>query len=370
MSRFGTGSLKYDAIEARYGNTDHDVLPMWVADMDFPPPQQVTNQCQQFLGSHYGYQTGTLNEAVSSWHGERGEQVHTRHIVSVSSTMMGIQAAIHTLTKAGDKIAVFTPVYGPFVSVIKQNARHACCLPLVEQQGRWTYSFSDLPDDIAMVLHCNPQNPTGTLWQEEELTALAQQCCDRNIPLVVDEVHRAFVWDNKLFNSAFSVPASIRNTVIVVQSANKTYNLAHLPSASYLICQNEHYLQVLSDYIDANHWFAGALAIHSLKVAYSLPDQQWLSEVMATIEHNRQWCIDALRGSDLMPVVPEATFFLWLNLQTAFPEVTDVTRQLFQRTGIAANDGAAFGLPGWVRVNIATDFAQVKSAVTRLKALL
>lgn len=366
-----TGSLKFDGVVERFGYTDKSALPMWLADMDFPPPPVISETLNTYLSQCFGYQMGTVSGAVRNWYSRRGITVEEDTIVTCSSVLAGIAATIQTLTTPGDAIAVFSPTYGPLFSLVKDCDRTLVSVTIDETLTiRDVVASGQLPSHIKMVLLCNPNNPTGQLVHSDDMYELAQFCEHQRIPLVVDEVHSEFIRADCSFFSALSLSAHFRRSVVVAQSPNKAYNLAHLPAASYLVIANPKWYGRISSSLLRRHLCAGDLACVALTAAYDRRNDSWLAEVVTTINDNRQMAFDTLKHTSLMTCCPQSTYFLWLDLRLLFPTTSNVAGALFKATGIASNDGTMFDMPGFVRVNLATSSTMVKTALSRLVNLI
>ncbi len=362
QQRFNSGSLKFDDVTNRYGASDRPVFPMWVADTDFPPPEMVNHGLSHFLSSHFGYQQLAVTAAVSQWHWRRGEYIDESSIVDCCSIIAAMGIALESLTRPGDKVGIFIPSYGPFFAVTEKTQRKICPLTLDISDGNVHMDLSSLPDDLSAVLLCNPHNPTGRLWQRDELEALAEWCTHRNIPLICDEVHRGFIAEGNEFVSLASIGEAYQNNIIVLQSPSKSYNLAHVPAAAYAIIVNQQWRDAVRAAITRSHLFAGALARQALILAYDELNDLWLQTMEEKISENRALLTGLLHNSSLLACIPQSTFFLWLDLRDYLNHVAPgvAADYLFKCTGIAANDGADFRSPGFVRLNFATSGEVIK----------
>ncbi|MEG3767872.1 aminotransferase class I/II-fold pyridoxal phosphate-dependent enzyme [Alteromonas sp. 14N.309.X.WAT.G.H12] len=367
--RTGTDALKFDGVSLRYGDSQHSVLPMWVADMDIPPPDNVGQSINAFLAGHYGYQMQDIAPAIVDWHGRRHQPVQDHEVVSCQSVIGGIKSVIEALTQPNDTIALFAPVYAPLIEVVRACHRTPVLIPFDVETGPGRGDLDGIPKNIAMLVLCNPQNPTGHVWPQNTLVALASLCQRLRIPMVCDEVHSAFVSPTVSFCSALQLAGDLRQTTIVLQSATKAYNLAHIPGASYAVIPKASWQQQVRRCIEQCHLYSGTLSNVSLMAAYSEQNDGWLKDVSLQIHSNRKQLEQGLAYSSLAPVNSEATFFCWLDLTALYPSQEQVARLLFADTGIAANDGASFGSPGWVRLNVATNPNNVTEALKRLQLL-
>lgn len=369
--RYNSQSLKYDAIAQRFGSTSKTVLPMWVADIDTPPPSSVTQALRHHINNtHYGYQAIDIHSAVAAWHTKRGWPVSPASVVPANSVINAMCTAITLFTAPGDRVMVFTPVYGPFVNIIRETGREVSAVGLSPHNGSYTFDPTHLDADATMVLFCNPQNPTGTLWTQSQLDMLGKFCVANDIVILSDDVHSEFVFDSQTYTPLASLSDSIAATTLTFQSPAKTYNLAQIPAACYAVVPDPTMRSQLASALQTRHQEPGGLAALSLKLAYQTNTQQWQCDVISIIARHRQIMRDTLTGTGLMPVFEHATYFIWLNLSALLPERINAAQWLFKNTGIAANDGEGFGCPGWVRVNIACPTPLVKQAAVELSQLV
>lgn len=337
--------------------------------MDIPPPDNVAQSITAFLAGHYGYQMQDIAPAIVNWHGRRHQVVQDHEVVSCQSIIGGLKSLIESLTQPHDTIALFAPVYGPLIDVVRACHRTPVLIPFDVEAGPGKEDLDGIPTNIAMLVLCNPQNPTGHVWPQNVLVAMASLCQRLRIPMVCDEVHSAFVSPSVSFCSALQLAGDLRQTIIVLQSATKAYNLAHIPGASYAVIPKASWRQQVRRYIEQCHLYSGSLSNVSLMAAYSEQNDGWLEEVSLQIHCNRKRLEQGLVHSSLAPVNSEASFFCWLNLQALYPNQKGVAGLLFADTGIAANDGGSFGSPGWVRLNVATNPQKVTEALKRLQLL-
>nr|WP_252728081.1 pyridoxal phosphate-dependent aminotransferase [Alteromonas sp. C1M14] len=310
-----------------------------------------------------------MGPAIVNWHQRRHQRVYEKEIVSCHSVIGAVKVLIESLTQKGDGIALFSPVYGPLVDVVRACEREPVLIPLNLARDIQSLNPDGALDHVAMIIVCNPQNPTGQLWPAAIINALANMCDRLQIPLVCDEVHSAFVYPQEQFYSALQLPVALRHTAIVVQSATKAYNLAHIPAASYMVIPNTQWHHLIGHTVAQCHLYAAPVSEISLVAAYSPTNDRWLEDVNRCIHDNRKLMEQGLSHTSLMPYINNATFFCWLDLHLVYPQERDVAKRLFSDTGIAGNDGASFGCPGWVRLNIATQQQTVDGALQRLQRL-
>lgn len=370
-TRFDSHSLKYNAIAERFGSTDKRILPMWVADMDISPPTKVIQPLRYYINeTNYGYQASSTHSAVVDWHAKHGWQLAPEWIVPVHSVIGAMFTAVIQLTSPGDSVMIFTPVYSPFMEILRQSGREIIAIALEESHGCFNFRQEQLDKRAAMVLFCNPQNPTGTLWTAAQLKLLGDFCVDNDILILSDDVHSQFIFSGRTYIPIATLSDEIAAKTLTFQSPNKTYNLAHIPAACYVIAPAPDIRDQLASAISTTHQTPGGLAMFALQLAYQSDCQSWLSDVIKIITKHRQIMANALLGTSLLPVLEHATYFVWVNLNELLPARANAAQWLFNNTGIAANDGESFGSPGWVRINIACPTDMVIQASIELKSLM
>ena len=371
INRKGTCSEKWDGLKKHFG-TD-DVLPMWVADMDFKSPSEVIKLIvERSKHGIFGYpvRTESYYEAIINWVRERyGWEIKGDWIVDVPSVMPGIAAAILAFTSQGDSVMIQPPVYPPFFEVIKSLDRQV--LPNRLQLGeKWHMDFSELerqlPSAKAFLL-CNPHNPVGRVWTAEDLLSLSRACLKAGVPILSDDIHCDFVYPGHKYTPLASLDEESLMNTVTFMSASKTFNIAGFKNA-YAIVPNAEMREKLSKILKGLHFGSGDLfGILGLEVAYRY-GKDWLNELILYLEENRGIAVSALQKAGVDVISPEGTYLLWLDLRKLGLSQDELMKFLIEKAKLGLNDGLNFGPDGagFVRMNIGCPRKILREGINRL----
>ena len=371
IDRKGTCSEKWDGLKKHFG-TD-DVLPMWVADMDFKSPSEVIKLIvERSKHGIFGYpvRTESYYEAIINWVRERyGWEIKGDWIVDVPSVMPGIAAAILAFTSQGDSVMIQPPVYPPFFEVIESLDRQV--LPNRLQLGeKWHMDFSELerqlPSAKAFLL-CNPHNPVGRVWTAEDLLSLSRACLKAGVPILSDDIHCDFVYPGHKYTPLASLDEESLMNTVTFMSASKTFNIAGFKNA-YAIVPNAEMREKLSKILKGLHFGSGDLfGILGLEVAYRY-GKDWLDELILYLEENRDIAVSALQKAGVDVISPEGTYLLWLDLRKLGLSQDELMKFLIEKAKLGLNDGLNFGPDGagFVRMNIGCPRKILREGINRL----
>ncbi|NLI42233.1 MAG: putative C-S lyase [Synergistaceae bacterium] len=371
IDRKGTCSEKWDGLKKHFG-TD-DVLPMWVADMDFKsPPEVIKLIVERSKHGIFGYpvRTESYYEAIINWVRERYDwEIKGDWIVDVPSVMPGIAAAILAFTSQGDSVMIQPPVYPPFFEVIKSLDRQV--LPNRLQLGeKWHMDFSELerqlPSAKAFLL-CNPHNPVGRVWTAEDLLSLSRACLKAGVPILSDDIHCDFVYPGHKYTPLASLDEESLMNTVTFMSASKTFNIAGFKNA-YAIVPNAEMREKLSKILKGLHFGSGDLfGILGLEVAYRY-GKDWLDELILYLEENRDIAVSALQKAGVDVISPEGTYLLWLDLRKLGLSQDELMKFLIEKAKLGLNDGLNFGPDGagFVRMNIGCPSKILREGINRL----
>ncbi|HQA36770.1 MAG TPA: PatB family C-S lyase [Acetomicrobium sp.] len=371
IDRKGTCSEKWDGLKKHFG-TD-DVLPMWVADMDFKsPPEVIKLIVERSKHGIFGYpvRTESYYEAIINWVRERYDwEIKGDWIVDVPSVMPGIAAAILAFTSQGDSVMIQPPVYPPFFEVIESLDRQV--LPNRLQLGeKWHMDFSELerqlPSAKAFLL-CNPHNPVGRVWTAEDLLSLSRACLKAGVPILSDDIHCDFVYPGHKYTPLASLDEESLMNTVTFMSASKTFNIAGFKNA-YAIVPNAEMREKLSKILKGLHFGSGDLfGILGLEVAYRY-GKDWLDELILYLEENRDIAVSALQKAGVDVISPEGTYLLWLDLRKLGLSQDELMKFLIEKAKLGLNDGLNFGPDGagFVRMNIGCPRKILREGINRL----
>lgn len=374
IDRNGTAAVKIDGMAENWGRTD--LLPLWVADMDFATAPFVTEALRQrCLHPIFGYtiKHDGYYEAIIRWNRERyGLTVRRENIHYVPGIVPGIGMAINALTQPGDRIMIQPPVYHPFAWLCERNGRQVVRHPL-----RWSNSrphmdldtFRQTVRGCRVFILCHPHNPGGLVWSEAELQEVAHICAEEGVTVFSDERHADLTLPPHRHRPFASVSEEARLNSVTFMSPSKAFNMPGL-SASHALIFNDELDRRFSRFIDACELDLGhAFAFIAVEAAYS-HGTEWLNQCLEYIQGNIDYvdqflqqhtpCIKALR--------PEASYLIWLDAREMKLTQEELNRFFVDKARLAVNDGAMFGPEGtgFMRINVGTPRSIVEQAMHQL----
>ena len=375
ICREGTSCEKFDLRDEIFGRDD--VIPLWVADMDFAAPPEVTEAIRKraehpVLG--YSYRSDAYWNAIIGWverHG--GWKLRREWLDFTPGVVSGIVFALRAFTSEGDGVVIQPPVYHPFARQTRLNGRRVLENPLIQAaDGRFVVDFDDLDRQLSgakALLMSNPHNPTGRVFTREELTRIGELCVKHDVVILSDEIHGDLVYKpHKHIHIAALDEAFARRTVTFT-APSKTFNLAGL-STSVAITPDAALRRRLQQEFNKLHADQGNIfGTVALEAAYTHGDE-WLERLLEYLEGNIRYVTDFLHRK--MPSVkcvpPEGTYLMWLDFRAWPMTHEEIYRFMVERAGIGVNEGAMFGEEGrgWMRMNIATQRSVVERAMNQL----
>lgn len=375
VDRTNTNSLKYDAREQVFGTMD--VLPLWVADMDFKTPDFVMNALRKRLEHEvlaYTFRGDSYSDAILNWLEQRHDWKIDKEWLSFSpGVVAGLTLAIETYSKPGDEVILQPPVYFPFFDSIKGTGRKLVENPLKLENGRYTFDFEDLKRKITsntkMLLLCNPQNPGGMVWTREELTQLATICLENNVLIISDEIHADLVFDGYKHIPLASLSDEIADNCVVLMSGSKTFNIAGL-TTSFVVIPNKRLLVRYNRSLQVPHLHMGNI-FGSLALETALREgADWVDQMMDYLQENYRFLEAFLKEKvpQIVPMKPEATYLIWLDF-SACKLTDDELNDRLINAGVGLNRGIQFGTQGegYMRINIACPKATLEQALIRIQ---
>ena len=376
LYRMGTRSEKWDACRKEHGE---NVLPMWVADMDFPSPPAV----QEAILKRAAHPTYCYTEIeadddealINFWQRRHGVTFGREDITMIPCVVTGLRLAALALTQPGDGIIIQSPVYGPFRMSVEGTGRKVMDAPLVrDANGRYDMDLAAVEKQLQagakLMMLCNPQNPVSRVWTAEELQALLDLLNRYNVPLVSDEIHADFVFAPRQFVSVMSLQ---EKNVVALCAASKTFNLAGLQQADF-ICKDETIRTAMRNEMDKAGVRSGNIfALEATRAAYNEGDA-WLDGLLAYLKGSYELLADLVKQhlpkAVLTPM--EGTYLGWLDLR-AYGYTTDELMQRTEKAGVYFTVGTFFGQEqgeGHLRINIGCPRRNIEEAVLRLRVAL
>ncbi|MFO7751209.1 MAG: MalY/PatB family protein [Desulfobacteraceae bacterium] len=383
IDRSGTRSVKWEpsVLGAKFGKGRDDLLPMWVADMDFFCPPVVKKAMASRLDHQiYGYtlQDKDHNSALIDWYRRRhGWTIQEEWVLNTPGVVPAVNYLVQRFSKPGDKILIQPPVYYPFARAIETGGRRVAENPLAIIRGRYQMDFDDLREKAAdprvkAAILCSPHNPVGRVWTREELDCFGQICLDNNVLVFADEIHCDLVMPGHAHTCFQSICDRFANNSITANAASKTFNLAGL-SHSNLIVPDERirtemglFFETLGGNPRGGGTLFGAIAA---RAAYE-EGEPWLEDLIDYLYENYRYLKQQLetRVPGVRIVDLEATYLPWVDfrsLELTSEQIADIVEQ---KAGLALDHGPWFGTggEGFERINIACPRALVERAVDAL----
>lgn len=377
IERRGSGAIKYDGLKQWYG--DSELLPMWVADMDFATPDFIIDALKQRLDHPiFGYtiEPERYRPSIVEWlYNRHGWKIESGWISFIPGIVKGIGMAISALLQPGDKIIIQPPVYHPFRMVAEHNGCEVVENPLKQEvDGSYTMDLEHL-DSIAagckMLILANPHNPVGILWSKETLIRLAEICSKHNIIVISDEIHSDMaLWCGKHIPFA-SVSDKAAQCSITFGAPSKTFNIAGIV-ASYAVVPNNELRERFYGWMEGNELNQPNIFATIATIAAFDNGEQWRQEMIEYIEGNiefvEQFCSQYI--PQIKPIRPQASYLVWLDCRGLNLNHEQIIELFTKRAKLALNDGAMFGSEGscFMRLNVGTTRAVLTTALEQLKS--
>lgn len=376
VPRLGTASLKWDGREARFGR---DVLPMWVADMDFAAPPCVV-QAIQARAAHpiYGYPwfEREVREAAAAWFGHwHGWKTDPADILVLRGAVPGLYAAVQAFAREGEGVLVMPPVYPPFFGAVEESGRRLLLAPLHREEGEYRMDWERLEalmPEARLLLLCSPHNPVGRVWRQEELRRLGELAQRHEVPIVSDEVHADLAYDGHPHTPMGSIPG-IGERVITLFSAGKSFNIAGLELAVAVIPDAGLRERFSPQLRRCQLQGANLFALVAARAAWT-EGAPWLRSLRDHLEATAAW-LD-VRVAELLPGVgyrrPEFGYLAWLDFRALGLDDPALWEWAVQRAKVGLNPGPSFGVggEGFLRLNFGAPRSLIEEGLNRLAAAL
>jgi len=378
VNRENTDSVKFDLRKEIFEK--EDVIPMWVADMDFKTPDFIINAIKERTKHEvfgYSIRPKSYYNSIVKWVERRHNWKIESDWISFSPGIVpAINMAVLAFTKPGDNIVVQPPVYFPFFSAIQNNERNQIENPLILKDGRYCIDFDDLEiklQDAKVLILSNPHNPGGSVWTKEELLKLGQICVKNNVLIFADEIHADLVYDGFEFTPIASLSNEIAENTITFIAPSKTFNIAALATSS-VIASNKQIKEKYDKVLDTIHIGMGNVfgAVAS-EAAYTHGDE-WLDQLMNYLSANLDYAENYIKKNipEITLIRPEGTYLVWLDCSKLDLKGKDLKDFIIQDASLGFNDGRMFGAggEGFMRMNIACPKETIKKALENLKGAI
>lgn len=377
VDRSNTNSVKWNFNKQLLGY--EDVIPMWIADMDFKTVPEVTEAIID-RANHgiYGYssEVDTYYDSVISWMKKRHSfEVKKEWICTSPGIVPALNFIVKSFTEPGDKVIVQSPVYYPFYNAILNNGCEILSNPLKLDKERYTMDFQDLKEKVKdkkvkVLILCNPHNPIGRVWSEEELKELGQTCIDNNVLIVSDEIHSDLIYKEYKHTSFGSISEEFLQNSITCTAPSKTFNLAGL-QASNLIIANKELRDKFKLVMEKNGIRRlNLFGIVACEAAYT-HGEQWLDELIDYLDKNKKFLKEFIkeRIPQLKVYDSEGTYLAWIDCKALNMNGEELKQFMLSKAGVAFDEGFIFGESGegFERMNIACPRAILKEALERME---
>lgn len=375
IDRCGTESVKWDAVGQRWGRKD--LLPLWVADMDFRTPPFVMEALRKRLEHEVLGYTFACNEwyaSIIGWLQQRhGWTIGPEMLTFTPGIVRGLAFALQCFTDRGDKVMVMPPVYHPFFLVTEKNNREVVYSPLVLHDGQYYIDFDRFRRDVQgckVLILSNPHNPGGRVWRVDELAQIADICAESGTIVISDEIHADLTLPPYKHPAYALVSKKARENSIVFMSPSKAFNMPGIAS-SYCIIENDQLRHRFKEFMEASEFDEGHLfAYLTVAAAYS-NGTEWLDQALAYIQGNIDFTDEYLRTHipAIRMIRPQASYLIFLDFRELGMSQEELNRLLIEDAHLALNDGTTFGKEGegFMRLNIACPRATLTQALEQLE---
>lgn len=376
IDRTNNFSAKWSEMNKNFGS--NDLLPMWVADMDFLTAPCIMEALKDRLEQGiFGYTTrpSSYNESIVNWLDNRFSwKIKKEWLMFSPAVITSISLLIQNLTQKNDKIMIQEPVYSPFHNIVELNERDLVISPLIKlDDGSYIMDYEDIEakiKDVKIFILCNPHNPVGRVWTREELTRLGQICLKHNVIVISDEIHSDIILKNHKHTPFASISKEFCKNTITCMAPTKTFNLAGLQS-SFLVMSNPYYYEVMDrafSTLDIKR--NNAFSLVATEAAYNY-GEDWLDELIKYIEDNVDFAIEYIKTNipKLKVKKPEGTYLLWVDFNGLNVDEKDLKDALINKGRVALSSGSSFGIGGggYYRINLACPRAMVLEALKRIE---
>jgi cystathionine beta-lyase len=379
IERRGTYSSKWDLAKQVVGVPD--ILPMWVADMDFASPPSVVEALRRRVDHGiFGYteRSDSYYASVASWMKRRFDwDIREKKIVTTPGVVVALNLIIQAYTQPGDKVIIQQPVYHPFSYAILNNKRQLVNNQLRIQSGRYVMDLDHLQKSIdkrtRLLILCSPHNPVGRVWESEELKRLAEICLENNIILVSDEIHADLVFNGHVHTPTATLSEEIANIVVTCTAPSKTFNIAGLGVANTIVSNNALHDQLSSTVNNTGLEMTNIFAKIATEAAYK-NGAEWLEQLLKYLQKNYAFLLSFLKThSPQITAFPlEGTYLVWLDFRKLGLSDQGLKDFLLKKAKVWLDEGTKFGGggEGFQRMNIGCPRKLLKESLARIARAL
>ena len=376
IDRLGSNSVKWDAILKSYN--EENLLPLWIADMDFKAPAGVLQAYQKLLEHGilgYADTPDTLYTAISNWEQEHFKlAVRKEEILFFSGVLAGITTAIQAFTKPNDVILIHDPVYPPFANIITTNRRQLVRSQLVEENGHFVMDLADMEEkfkqhQVKVMILCNPHNPGGRVWTKKELYQLGELCQKYQVLVLSDEIHQDLVFPPNKMTSFFNAGDGFSDFSLQFTSMTKTFNLAGIKNSVVFVKNEKLRSQLIRKQEENFQQEINTFGLVGMEAAYET-GEEWLAELLPYIQSNITYTMNFFQ--EQLPKVkimkPEGIYLLWLDFSEYDLSDKELEERFVHKGKVVLNTGVSYGPSGkqHMRLNVACPRVVLEEGLNRI----
>jgi len=377
INRYNSNSLKWDAVGERFG--DPDLLPMWVADMDFRAPESVI-QALKKVADHgiFGYtiRPDSFYQALMDWMKRRHNwSIEKEWMIFSPGVVPALSMIVEAFTEPEDAVLIQSPVYYPFFHVIRENGRRLVDNSLVFDGNQYRMDFDDLEkklseDAVKLMIISSPHNPVGRVWTKDELKKLGELCIKHHVLVVSDEVHCDLILRGNVHTPFASISEAFAENSITCVAPSKTFNLAGLQSSIVIIPNHEHRSTFKRSLRIQDNAMTNSFALAAFEAAYN-EGEEWLEQLLDYLENNLRVLNTFFEENlpQINVIQPEGTYLVWIDFRTLGLDAKALETLMQKKAKIALDEGYIFGKAGegFERINIACPRKTLEDGLQRIK---
>lgn len=377
IDRKNSDSLKFDF--AKEKGLPEDVLPLWVADMDFKAPPGVIEALQKSLDRGiFGYSDtkDDYYEAVAAWFKKRFDFTYEKQwLIKTPGIVFALANAVRALTEKGDNVIIQPPVYYPFFNVIRNNHRNIIENPLVYKEGKFYIDFEDfekkiVDNNVKLFILCSPHNPVSRVWTKKELQKLGEICLKHNVYVVADEIHCDFVFEGYKHHIFIDAVPEMKERTIICTAPSKTFNIAGMQLSNIFIPSAEIRERYMAEIDVTGFTVPSNPGVVACKAAYAT-GEEWFEECLAYIKGNFDYLRDFLKENlpELKLIEPEGTYLAWIDCSGLGLTAEELNDLIINKAKLWLDSGDIFGKASeqYQRIVLACPRATLERAMQQLK---
>lgn len=371
--RRDSGSIKWDLDK-------DEVIPLWVADMDFKIAEPILNALNKRLEHGvFGYpiiEDRYYEAEINWWKKRHNFSIQKDWIIPTIGVIPALSAIVKALTTEGDKVIINSPVYNYFNTSITNNKCEVVLNEFIYENNQYRVDFNDFEEKasdekVKLFILCNPHNPSGKVWSHEELKKLGEICLKHSVIIISDEIHRDLIFKNYKYTPMVSINDELLANTVTCTAPSKTFNIAALKIAN-IICSNEGLRKKIDRALNINETtLPNIFGIEALIAAYN-EGEQWLLEVLEYLEANKNYLINFINDNlpQLKVMNPEGTYLIWINCSSLNISTKEFSKRLLNEKKLRLSYGGVYGNSGknFIRINIACRRSILEEGLQRIKS--